>query len=87
MIEECKSQEIHDCLARYPENFSGLGKLKNHKVKLHINSDNKLVSVQERSIPYHLKEQADEALNKMIKNDVMELHPQNDQHHGYQTLL
>ena len=78
MIEECKSQEIHDCLARYPENFSGLGKLKNHKVKLHINSDNKPVTVQQRSIPYHVKEQADQALNKMIKDDVIEPHSEND---------
>ena len=78
MIEECKSQEIHDCLARYPENFPGLGKIKNHKVKPHINSSNKPVTVQQRSIPYHLKEQADQALNKMIKDDVIEPHAEND---------
>ena len=69
MIEECKSQELHDCLTRYPESFSGFGKLKNHKVKLHINSNIKPVSVQQSLIPYHLKEQADQALNKMIKDD------------------
>ena len=78
MIEECKSQEIHDCQARYPENFPGLGKIKNHKVKPHINSSNKPVTVQQRSIPYHLKEQADQALNKMIKDDVIEPHSEND---------
>ena len=78
MTVECKSQELHDCLARYPENFSRLGKFKNHKVKLHINSSIKPVSVQQRSISSYLKEQADQALNEMIKDDVIELHPENE---------
>ena len=67
MIEDCKSQELYNCLARYLENFSGLGKLKNYI---------KPVSVQQRSIPYHLKIQADQALNKMIKDGVIKLHPE-----------
>ena len=73
MIEECKSQELHDYLARYPENFSRLGKLKNHKVKPHINSDIKPISVQQRSIPYHLKEQADQVLNKEEGTSTMDI--------------
>ena len=87
MIEDCKSQELYNCLARYLENFSGLGKLKNYKVKLHINSGIKPVSVQQSSIPYHLKIQADQALNKMIKDGVENVTLRINQHHGYRTLL
>ena len=74
---EC-NQELQDRLQKYPQNFTGLGKLANHQVKLHVNGAIKPVNVPPRSIPYHLQERADKPVQEMIEQDVIEKH-QNDQ--------
>ena len=68
---------LQSLLAKYPENFNGLGKLKNHCVKLHTNPEIKPVAVPPRSVPYHLKERVDDAIDEMIRQDVIEEHPIN----------
>ena len=45
------ASKLQDCLSKYPENFTGLGKLKNHKVKLHLNHNVKPVVVPPCSTP------------------------------------
>ena len=75
MIEKESKGNLQNILAEYPQNFSGLGKLKDYKVKLHCNPEVKPVNVPAHSFPYHLKERAQKAVDEMIKQDVIEEHP------------
>ena len=78
---ECKNElksKLQKCLARYPENFSGLGKLRNHQAKFHVDESVKPVNVPPRSIPYHLQERAQRTIDEMIKQDVIEEQPSNE---------
>ena len=56
---ECKRKDnVQDILAQYPENFQGLGKLKNHQVRLHVDETVKPVCVPPRPLLYHLRDKA-----------------------------
>ena len=66
---------IQEILAKYPENFAGIGKLKNHEVKFHTKENVKPVCVPPRSFPYHLKERAQKAIDEMINEGIIEEHP------------
>ena len=74
MVKMEDKQEIQDILAEHAEVFQGIGKLLNHKVKIHVNKDVKPVAEPPRRIPYHLKSHVDEAVIDMVKNDVIEEH-------------
>ena len=79
--DECVSDlqtDLQKVLTKYPQNFTGLGKLRNHQVKLHVDESVKPVSVPPRSIPYHLQERAQHAINEMVQQDVIEEHPPNE---------
>ena len=78
VIENNLNDEIQTCLAEYTHNFQGIGKLKNHRIKLHVNPDIKPIATSPRSIPYHLKERASKVVEDMIKQDVLEEHPTNE---------
>ena len=69
--------EIQSSLAEYSHNFRGIGKLKNHQIKLHVNTEVKLVATPPRSVPYHLKEQVSRVIQEMINQDITEEHPIN----------
>ena len=75
MIESDDKSDLQQILAKYPQNFAGLGKLKDFKTKLHVNSDIKPVNVPAYSFPYHLQSRAQAAIDGMIENDVIEEHP------------
>lgn len=78
MIEKGHKGNLQGILAEYPQNFQGLGKLKDYKVKLHCNPDVKPVNVPAHSFPYHLKDRAQAAIDEMIKQDVIEEHPRDE---------
>ena len=75
MIEKGNLQKI---LLEYPQNFQGLGKLKEYKVKLHCNPDVKPVNVPAHSFPYHLKDRTQSAIEEIIRQDVIEEHPHDE---------
>ena len=79
MIEKDLNNEIQTSLAEYTHNFQGIGKLKNHSVKLHVNTEVKSIATPPRYIPYHLKERASKVIEDMIKEDIIEEHPINEQ--------
>ena len=58
---------LQNILQQFPQNFEGLGKLKNHQVKLHVDTNIKPVATPARPVPYHLKER--------VSIDVIEEHP------------
>ena len=61
----------------YPQNFKGLGKLRNYQIKLYTDNSIKPVAVPPRSAPYHLKARVSDAIDNMLKEEVIEKHPIN----------
>lgn len=74
---ECRA-DIQNVIARYPDNFTGLGKLNDYKVKLHVDKSVKPVNDNPRSFPYHLQKRAQHVIDDMIAQDVIEEHPSNE---------
>ena len=66
---------MQDILSDYPENFTGLGKLKEYQVQLHVDSRVKPIVVPPRSTPHHMQERVQKLIDEMISNDVIEEHP------------
>ena len=64
--------EIQSCLAEYAHNFEGIGKLKNHQIKLNVNLEIKPVAIPPRSIPYRLKDQVHKTIQEMISDDIIQ---------------
>ena len=77
MIDAENKENLQAILSKYPENFSGLGKLKDYHVKLHVKEGVKPVNVPATTFPYHLQQRAQAAIDDMIKHDVIEEHPPN----------
>ena len=50
MIDNDLQGRIQSCLAEYPHNFKGIGKLKNYQIKLHIITKAKPLATPPRSI-------------------------------------
>ena len=69
-----KEDTFHKSIVeKYPDLFSGkIGRLKDYKLKIHINKDIKPIIQKERKIPFHLKERIEKAIDKMIKDDIIE---------------
>ena len=61
----------------YSHTFRGIGKLKNHQIKLHVNTEVKAVATPPRSVPYHLEEQVSKIIQEMIIHDIIEEQPIN----------
>ena len=69
---DCKT-DLQTILSKFPENFQRVGKLKNHQIKLHLNTNDKPVVSPQRTVPYHLQDRVDQAINEMIKNDALKI--------------
>lgn len=78
MIKHEDKQMFQDVIAKYPENFDGLGCLNEYAVKLHVDPEIKPVAEPPRRIPYHLTSRVDEAVNEMIDRGVIEEHPKGE---------
>ena len=61
----------------YPQNFKGLGKLRNYQVKLYTDNSIKPAAAPPRSVPYHLKARVSDAIDNTLKEGVIEEHPIN----------
>ena len=72
--EESFTQPKRDLVTEFPELFQGIGKLKDHKVRLHI--DKSIVPSAEpaRPVPYHLEEKLKLELKKMEDQGIIEEH-------------
>ena len=70
---QTKTEEDDKTLtAEFPEVFTGLGKLKDQKVKLHIDTTVQPVAQKYRRIPFHMRQQLDKHLDKEEENGVIE---------------
>ena len=59
----------------YPHNFNGLGRLRDHTIKLHVKPEVKPIRDAPRPTPYHLEDRAMAAIKEMLDQDVIEEHP------------
>jgi hypothetical protein len=63
-------------MLEYDDVFSEkVGRLKNHKVHLHVDESIKSCIQPYRRIPYHLAEAAQQELDDLVKNDILEVPP------------
>ena len=70
--------EMASVVQQYPNNFKGLGKMKDYQVKLYSDGKIKHVADPPRPVPYHLQSRVADSLVNMIKNGVIEEHPSNE---------
>ena len=64
-----------DILKGYANVFRGLGKLKGSKVYLNIDDSITPVSLKQRRIPFHIWKKVDDAIDKLLKDDISEKVP------------
>ena len=62
-------------LKPHVEIFNGLGKLKDSKVSLNIDGSIKPVILKQRRIPFHIRTKVDDALDKLLSDDIIETVP------------
>ena len=56
----------------YADILTGVGKLKNYQLKLHINKDVKPVAQQVRRLPFGLRDKVDQKLDDLLDKDIIE---------------
>jgi len=61
-------------MKKYPSIFSGVGTLKNYKVKFYVDENVPPVRQAARPIPFHLRDKLDIELEKMEQEDIIEPH-------------
>lgn len=61
-----------DIIRRYPEVFTGVGKLKNYKMKLHIDRSARPIVQPLRRLPYGLRGKVDKKLDEMLAMGIIE---------------
>ena len=78
MVEKDLNNEIQTCLAEFTHNFQGISKLKNHVVKLHVNTEVKPIVFPPRPVLFYLKERASNLTADMLKQGIIEEHSINE---------
>ncbi|GFN75607.1 Zinc knuckle domain containing protein [Plakobranchus ocellatus] len=68
-VNKLQKEDITD---EFSDVFSGLGKLQDHKVKLHIDKTIQPVAQKYRRIPFHIRKQLDKHLDKEEEMGVIE---------------
>ena len=63
---------LRNTVNKYRTRFEGIGKLKDVKVKLSIDSEIKPVANKHRRVPFHLRQKVEEELNRLLKAGVIE---------------
>ena len=61
-----------DIVKNFPDVFSGVGKLKDYQLKLHVNKDVKPLAQPLRRLPFGLREKVDKKLDELLKEDIIE---------------
>ena len=61
-----------DVREQFPEVFSGIGRLTDFQLKVHVNHDGKPVEQPVRRLPFSLRDKVDEKLDELLENDIIE---------------
>ena len=62
-----------DLVKEFPDVFSGVGKIKDTKIKLHIDESVASVAQSTRRIPFQIRTALDKALDELEEHDMVEL--------------
>ena len=57
---------------QYADMLTGVGKLKNYQLKLHINKDVRAVAQPVRRLPFGLRDKVDQKLDDLLDKDIIE---------------
>ncbi|XP_046328438.2 uncharacterized protein K02A2.6-like [Haliotis rufescens] len=68
-VYSCKSEDL---ITEYSDLFTGLGKLKDVKVQLHIDKDVQPVAQQYRRVPFHVRKDIETQIKSDLERDVIE---------------
>ena len=70
------SQDEHTAkvIQRFPNVFTGIGKLKDHTIHIHIDESVPPIAAPARPIPFHLRERFDNEIMKMQEAGIIENH-------------
>ena len=71
----CTVDDNADVREKHPQLFTGIGKLKDFELKLHIDETVHLVVQPRRYIPFHLRRKVDAKLDELLKADIIEPAP------------
>ena len=73
-VNECETQSkgLADLKEKYPEVFTGLGKLKDYQLKLHLDKSVTPVAQAVRRIPYSRRQKVVDKLDELERLDVIE---------------
>ena len=66
------TDNFNDILKRYPDLFTGIGKIKDFQVELHIDPHVPPVTQPHRLIPFHLRKKLDAELGKLERQGIIE---------------
>ena len=70
-----KDEGLAKILQRYPSVFNGLGKLKDHQVKLNIDTNVPPVFQPQRRIPFHMRQKVQVAIKELESQGIIEMVP------------
>jgi hypothetical protein len=59
-------------MAKYPDVFSGIGKLRDYQLKLHVDPNVEPVAQPQRRVPYTLRKAVEHKLEELLKLDIIE---------------
>ena len=76
---EVKDVHVHNIVNNHKEVFTGLGKCKDKQIELVIDESIKPVLQPQRRIPYHSRDKLEKELQKLVKEDIIEKVPENEQ--------
>ncbi|XP_048765085.2 uncharacterized protein LOC125672921 [Ostrea edulis] len=73
LMKQCLNVVSHEeILEEFNDRFQGIGKLKNYKVKLHIDETVKPVAQPHRRIPFHIRKKVEQELQNLEDLDIIE---------------
>ena len=75
--EKCGNVDssIKETITKHKKVFNGVGKLRNYAVKLNIDETVTPLALKQRRVPFHIREKVDQALDKLIAEDIIEKVP------------
>ena len=74
-----KSMHVQNIVNNHKEVITGLGKCKDKQIELVVDESIKPMLQPQRRIPYHSRDQLEKELQKLIKEDIIEKVPENEQ--------
>ena len=72
VVNKIENQYLSQIRNKFPSVLSGVGLMKDYKVKLHVDSSVKPVAQPHRRIPFHLRKKVEDKLKSLQEADIIE---------------